>query len=484
MGRTALIGSLRKCSRLALYAGLAVVLTVAVLFVYLAAGPLLEDRPVTWADIDYRALDEVQLLEEYVRIDTTAATGSTAEGARFLARVLEEAGLPVTRERVGNDVNLWSVLEGEEPGAIVLHHHIDVEDIHEPDRWLYPPFEGHIELPWMHGRGTFDMKSVGIAQLLAFLEVARAEEPPRRSVIYLATAREETGSELGTQWILREHPELVERFDVVLTEGGVLEGRSRDDLKYWGTEFAQKQFLTLVACHPDREYLETIRSDLDDPERDFGFDPSLELVDEVRAFLPFYAPTRDREDYRAALAEPELVLRDREVFASLPGYVQAMFRAELHAFPVRAAAGGGWELPVKVHLLPGQTFEEVRPRLVPEWLFFGTDVEIRPEPSADHGSPVDHPVMAAIETTLRESYPDAPIGPMFLSWTATDSRFFRVHEIPSYGFTPFTILTTDPLRVAGPTERIALPGYVEGVAIYKRLLLRLTSPGGPGAARK
>jgi acetylornithine deacetylase/succinyl-diaminopimelate desuccinylase-like protein len=64
---------------------------------------------------------------------------------------------------------------------------------------------------------------------------------------------------------------------------------------------------------------------------------------------------------------------------------------------------------------------------------------------------------------------------MFLPWTATDSRFFRAHGIPSYGFTPFQVLTSDALRVGGAGERIALPAYVEGVAIYRELLRRLVT---------
>ena len=34
-------------------------------------------------------------------------------------------------------------------------------------------------------------------------------------------------------------------------------------------------------------------------------------------------------------------------------------------------------------------------------------------------------------------------------------------------------MMTDVIRVNGPNERIGLPGYVDGVRIYKRLLRRL-----------
>lgn len=464
----------RTVSRIALYGSLALTAVVAGLLLEIAGSPLLRDERVTWDDVDYEALEEVQLLREYVRIDTSRASGSSLAGARFLARELEESGIPYHLEPLGEtEANLWAVLEGTDPGAVVLHHHIDVEDVHDWEAWEHPPFSAEIDPPWLYGRGTFDMKSVGIAQLMAFIDLAKSGARLKRSVILLATTGEETGSELGTRWLLDHRPELVERFDVVLTEGGVLEGRSLQDIKYWGTEFAQKRSWTVVACDPSRERLEQLQQDIREFQRFQGLPPRLVL--EVRRFLPYYAPTRDREELRRALGEPDRVLRNRAVFESLPKYVQAMFRSEIHPFRLEAAAGGGWRLEVNVLLLPGVELEEVREDLLPEWLFYGVETELYSEPLADSGSPIHHPVMNAIEEVLKERYPDAPVGPIFLPWTATDSRFFRARSIPSYGFSPFRILTADVLRVGQVTERIPLESYVEGVAIYRDLLRRLVT---------
>jgi len=462
---------LRTVSRIALYGSLALVGAVAWMLLDLAGAPLLEEQGETWDRTDWAALEEVQLLREYVRIDTSEATGDVVAGARFLAERLREAGLEPHLELLGEDAaNLWAVVEGEEPGAVVLHHHIDVSDVEDPESWHRPPFAAEIDLPWLYGRGTYDMKSVGVAQLLAVVDLVRSGVRPRKSVILLATSGEETGSELGTRWILREHPELVERFEVVLTEGGSVEGRTREDIKYWGTEFAQKRFATLVLCSPSRELLEQLEEDV----FDFGaLEERLYLVDEVRGFLPHYAPTRDRADFRAALADPERLLRDRPELLAQPPYVKAMFRNELQSLGVRPASGGGWELRVSVHLLPGVELEDVRDELIPPWLFWGVESTLRTEPAALHGSPIDHPVLEAIEEVLHEHYPRAPVGPVFLPWTATDSRFFRARGIPSYGFSPFLILTTDAIRVDKAGERISLPDFAAGVEIYRELLRRL-----------
>ena len=69
--------------------------------------------------------------------------------------------------------------------------------------------------------------------------------------------------------------------------------------------------------------------------------------------------------------------------------------------------------------------------------------------------------------------PDAPSGPFFLPWTATDSRFVRAHGIPSYGFSPFLIFNTDTLAVGQPNERLGLWGYVQGVELYSEVIRSL-----------
>ena len=111
-----------------------------------------------------------------------------------------------------------------------------------------PPFEARIELPWIYGRGVFDMKSVAIAQMLAMIDLKKSGAPLKRSVLFLATSSEERGSRLGVRHLIQTHPEMVRNFWAVLTEGGVVEARARDDIKFWGTEFAQKRYADLVVC--------------------------------------------------------------------------------------------------------------------------------------------------------------------------------------------------------------------------------------------
>ena len=320
------------------------------------------------------------------------------------------------------------------------------------------------------------MKSVAVAQLEAFLRLARRSAEtgrrPRRSVLFLATSGEETGSELGMRWLLRRHPELVERFAVVLTEGGAVEGRQQGDVKYWGTEFAQKRILQVTVCGDRRERLDELREELIAEGRPLA---GLAVSPELEAYLAQYAPTRDRDDWRRLLADPRALARDPLAFSGLPAYLQALFRNEALPHPVEATAGG-WEVLVSVQLVPGADPAAALAELLPPWRLHGLGVAVYDEGAAGRGSPPDHPVMAEIARVLAEHYPGTAIGPIFLPFTITDARFLRARGVPAYGFSPFMVLTPEVLNLASQrtvNERIALPGFVEGVEIYAELLDRL-----------
>ena len=109
----------RLAARVSLYGAFAflmVVLAVATAIIY----PLLKKHdPPFWESVDYSQLPEVQLLQEYVRIDTSTSSGSELEGARFLAGKLEAVGIPAHIEQLGEkQANLWAILEGENPRAL------------------------------------------------------------------------------------------------------------------------------------------------------------------------------------------------------------------------------------------------------------------------------------------------------------------------------------------------------------------------------
>jgi acetylornithine deacetylase/succinyl-diaminopimelate desuccinylase-like protein len=462
---------LRAAARAALYGSLALVGLVVLALSWGADFATRRGRPLVFTLREDRASEEVRLLQEYVRIDTSETTGSVIEGAEFLASRLASFGLEPHVERLGERwANVWAVVEGEEPGALVLHNHIDVSDAGDPRRWRHPAFSAALDGPFLYGRGAFDMKSLATAQLLAVRDAAHRGGRPRRSLVFLATGSEERGSELGAQWILREHPELVERFWAVLTEGGVVEPVDVDKVKYWGIETGQKRFAYGLACSPSRERLEQLASDLRQWQR-FAWQPRLHPS--VEAFLLAYGPSRDRPSRQAILDRLRTRPFDAAYFASQPRYLRALFLDELVSFPVEPDPGGGWRMRLVAILLPDASPAASYARLLPDWLTHGVALSLGQPLGAAAGSPEAHEVFATLAAATREAHPGAAVGPHFLAWSVTDARFFRERGIPAYGYSPFLFFSTESLRADRENERINVPGYIAGVELYRDVVREL-----------
>ena len=458
-------------ARLALYGGLALTIGLIALGIAMLARPLESGDDIIASGEELAQNPAVQLLQEYIRIDTSTSSGTELAGAEFLAQHLAAAGLEPHIERLAdNKANLWAILEGESPEAVVLHSHIDVFDVVDQQSWEFPPFAGTIDQAWIYGRGAFDMKSVTVAQLLAITELAAEGHRPERSIIFLASGSEEVGSDLGSKWVLANHPELVERLAVVLTEGGVVEAISHDEIKFWGIEFAQKWFAYGSACSSDRARLELLQQDLHEISES---NLDLRLTAEVEQFLTGYANSRTSEDIQKNLNAFAAARYHPDQFRQLPPYLKSLFRDETAFFEIESDPEGGYCMGIILHLLPGSEFAEVKQRLLPDWATAGVTLNIAPPVGAGHGSPVHHPAMDILVDAVREAHPQATVGPYFLAWSATDARFFRLAGIPTYGFSPFLIFATDTYRRDTINERIDIRGFVDGVELYREVVRRL-----------
>jgi acetylornithine deacetylase/succinyl-diaminopimelate desuccinylase-like protein len=462
----------RTAARIALYASL--VLTVGFMALFVAISRSFDPGAVDlgWQPTVYGEIEEVVLLQDYLRIDTTPQTGSELAGAQYLAELLERDGIETEIiEMGGRKANLIAVLPGDNDQALVLHNHIDVDPIREPEKWTHPPFSGAIDPPWIYGRGAFDMKSVAIAQLRALVEVKRSGKRPRRTVVFLATSGEETGSEHGTAWLLRERADLLQHSWGVLTEGGVVEARSVDDIKYWGTENAQKRYVRLLACSGSRQRLEEFISDLRWQGEPLG---DLRVVAPVAEFLRYYARSRDLPEHRELLSHPEQTIGDLGRFMKLAPYQKDLFRDDIALLPIDPTRDGrGYVLPVTLSLLPDSDPDQAIERMLPEWIHHGIELVRLPGDGPATASPIDHPIFTTIGEVIETRYGDIPHGPLFQARSTNDSRLFRQYGIPSYGFSPFLVLSTDTMGVGGTNEAIALPAYINGVAMYVELVKRL-----------
>ncbi len=477
--RSPVAGAIRTSARVALWASLALTAAAGFLLgrysrpIPPAGFAKVPQEQALFAGIDFLDFPEVQLLQRYVQIDTSDPHPDEVAGAEFLAAQLAAAGIPSTIERFADRrANLWAFVEGEDPRALVLFGHLDVEAAIESDGWKYPPFGGVIFGPWIYGRGMYDMKSLTIAQLMAMVDAARAGRKPKRSLLFLQTSSEEEGSATGTKWILDHHPELVARMDTVLSEGGVIEATSPSDVKYWGIEFAQKRFASSVFCAPDAETLRLLAQRLGKPG---AADPSPDIPLAIHAFLDSYGPSRTDPGLSSLLGEMDRLPLERDRFDNLTPFLKALLRDEIWPLRVEPAEGGGFALRVSLHLMPDSDFDSAVGRLAPEWKIAGiAHTPFRLE-SRYGASPTEHADFKSLVSTVRKRYPAVAVGPYFLPWAATDSRYLREREIRSYGFSPFPVVVFDTLQIAKANERMQLPAFRAGIELYREAVRNLVN---------
>ena len=93
---------------------------------------------------------------------------------------------------------------GSDPslGSIMLNSHIDVVPVF-PDQWDHPPFSAHkTEDGWIYGRGTQDMKCVGIWYMEAIRNLKKQGFQPKRTIHVMWVPDEEIGGHDGMEKLI------------------------------------------------------------------------------------------------------------------------------------------------------------------------------------------------------------------------------------------------------------------------------------------
>ncbi|MBV1930641.1 MAG: hypothetical protein KUG71_02910 [Porticoccaceae bacterium] len=86
----------------------------------------------------------VELLQQYIALDTTNPPGMEIRGADFFAAIFEQRGIAYELvESEPGRANIWAKLEGGDKLGVLLLHHMDVVPA-DATRWQYPPFEGRV----------------------------------------------------------------------------------------------------------------------------------------------------------------------------------------------------------------------------------------------------------------------------------------------------------------------------------------------------
>jgi acetylornithine deacetylase/succinyl-diaminopimelate desuccinylase-like protein len=415
-----------------------------------------------------------ELLQQLIRFDTVNPPGNERAAQDFLLGYLTAAGFEC--ELLGAQPerpNLVARLRGEAPGpTLCFLGHVDTV-LANPAEWTHDPWSGDVADGFLWGRGAIDMKSQVAAEIAAAAELARTGwRPARGDLLVVAVVDEETGGELGAQWITETHPDKV-RCDMLLNEGGgaVFEYAAR---RRYGVCCAEKGVFRFklvtdgVAGHASMPKMgdNALLKLAPLLERLGARQPSYAITDVPAAFLRGMG--EDPDDPIAAVArlqaaDPLLATMFEPMLGVTFTPTRAAASAKVNVIPSRA------EVHVDCRVPPGLDEAEVR-RAIAEVLGSGEDFRVEfTERVVGNGSPLDSPLRTAIDGWLATNDPGAESVPVILPGF-TDSRHFRnaFPDCVAYGFFPHkhqTLFEAAPL-VHGADERIDVRDLAYAARFY------------------
>jgi acetylornithine deacetylase/succinyl-diaminopimelate desuccinylase-like protein len=425
--------------------------------------------------------DPLERLRAYLRIDTTNPPGNEKAGATFLRSILDAAGIPSELlELAPGRAALYARLKGGREPGLMLHHHIDVVPANErAGGWEARPFSGDVVLGRLVGRGVLDDKSLGIAQLEAFL--ALRGKALSRDVVYLATPDEETGGVLGVAAVHARKPEWFAGVGFAIGEGGETETVT-DKQRLFGIEVTQKSALWIritatgtgghaAAPTPDSaaDRLARALGRIEAWSRPLKVEPIVAASAAAQARLKpelLAAPLRDLA--RLAASDPErlrrsLPPRDLTLISDTIAVTKlATDSAATNVLPTTAVA----ELDCR--LLPSTTPET----FLAELNRVLDDPRLRVEVLLDArgGAPsAQGPLYRSIAAVLHERFPAATVVAT-LSPGISENRVLRSYGIETYGLLPFRVNVYDLAGIHAANERIRSDWFVEGVETTKRIV--------------
>lgn len=406
--------------------------------------------------------EAIDLLCQFIRVDTSNPPGNEHRAAEFLGRILEREGIPYQLyDPGGGRTSLRAVLPGDgSHHPFLLLNHTDVVPV-EREYWEVDPFAGVVRDGCIWGRGALDMKSLGIAELMTFLTLKRLGVPLRRDVVFLAVADEEAGGLYGIEWLDQHHPEALHAEYVINEGGGGVTELFGVERPVYNVAVAEKGPLWLKLVtegtpghgsmpHEDNALERLVRAlyRIQTWKREIVVYPLLdEYFARLRAAGVFQGePTVER---LAEVAREDI--RVRALLSNTISTTMAHAGIKHNVIPARA------EATIDCRLLPGVNPDEFQ-RQVEEVI---DDPKVRVErvfAGWSEPSPFDTELFRVIEEVVRQHVEDAVVVPA-VTVGFTDSRVFRRRGVVAYGFSG-NLDAPELLRTFhGHNERITVESF-------------------------
>jgi len=425
---------------------------------------------INWPQYQDMAVD---LMQQYLRVNTSNPPGNEIEAARFLKKIFDQHGIEneIFEYKPGR-ANIIARLKGNgSKRPIILLSHTDVVTA-EPASWEVDPFAGVIKNNSIYGRGALDMKGEGLLHLMTMILLKREGPPLSRDVIFIGTADEEVDDE-GSLWMIANKADLFKNAEYLLTEGGdnLLEGNT---VKLVGVDVAEKApfWLRLTATglpgHGSRPVADSATNRLIRAmNRILDWEAPVKLLPAVEQFFKDIAPLQ-QEPLRAQFANIRESLKN-------PDFAKALTSQREFNFLIRntisiTMLSGSKQTNVipnaatcnlDVRLLPGESPDEFLKALRSVIADPSIKIENVNRFKQPNSSPIDTELFSLIARKTKEKHRGAVVTTKMLSGY-TESQLYRQLGIVAYGWAPIYTTPEEDEGVHGNNERISVKNVREG----------------------
>ena len=415
----------------------------------------------------------VDLMQQYLRIDTSNPPGNEIQAAKFFKQIFDQYGIEneIFEYKPGR-ANIIARLKGNgSKRPIILLSHTDVVTA-EPAAWEVEPFSAVIKNDYIYGRGALDMKSEGLLHLMTMILLKREGPPLARDVIFLGTADEEVNDE-GSLWMIANKADLFKNAEYLLTEGGdnLLEG---GDVRIVGVDVAEKApfWLRLTATgtpgHGSRPVADSASNRLIRAMgRILDWETPVKLLPAVEKYFKDIAPLQE-EPLRSQFANIRESLKDPAFVRSLTNQREYNFllrntisitmlsgSKQTNVIPVAATCN------IDVRLLPGESPDEFLKALTAVIADPTIKIDNVNRFKPPNSSSVDTELFSLIAHRTKANHPKAVITTKMLSGY-TESQLYRQLGITAYGWAPIYTTPDDDEGVHGNNERISVKNVRQG----------------------
>jgi acetylornithine deacetylase/succinyl-diaminopimelate desuccinylase-like protein len=418
-----------------------------------------------WKSIEGEAL---KTLTAYVRVNTSNPPGDVTRAAELLTDVLRREGIDVKRFEPGPGRSIVLARlkgDGSAGKALLLENHMDVVPA-DPARWSRDPFSAEVADGKLWGRGSIDMKGIGVTQLYAFIQLHRQHVPLKRDVLLMAVPDEEVGGTLGAEWMRKNHYDELDP-EYVLDEGGF---GSRDMFApgklVFGISVAEKKIMWLrlraegVSGHgsqphpknPNEHLITALDRLLKNPPPSGHF----AVVDTMKQRIGTLADNK----FNNAIQKSTISITSLRSGVGEP--------PKINVIPSTA------EALIDCRVLPGTTAAQWVKELEQRLADPSIKIEVIHEGEDSVVTPQDTAFYRALESAVKRHHPEAIVTPMVVPY-GTDANGYRAKGVKSYGFFPGIVPAASIESMHGDAEFIPIDALGPAIQILYEALVETAS---------